>query len=325
VAANGRIGVAMIGQVNPDVVVLDLEMPEMDGLQALASIRATYPRLPVIIFSALTHRGAAATFEALALGANDYVTKPTSLAGPGSAERMIREQLAPKLKVFGGQTALAPDRPPPAVAVRARPEPAARRPEVVAIGISTGGPNALAALLPRLPADFPAPVLIVQHMPPIFTRMLAARLDAASAIGVSEAVTGQVVRPGEAVLAPGEWHLVAERRGSEVRVATHQEPPENSCRPAVDVLFRSVARVFGAAALGVVMTGMGQDGRRGSEEIRLVGGQILAQDEQSSVVWGMPGAIARAGLADRILPLDELAAEIIRRVRGDLEAGLHSA
>ncbi|MBV8229129.1 MAG: chemotaxis response regulator protein-glutamate methylesterase [Planctomycetaceae bacterium] len=325
VAANGRIGLAMIPQSRPDVLVLDLEMPEMDGLRALALIRDRYPKLPVVVFSALTHRGATATFDALALGANDYVTKPTSVEGPGSVARMIREQLAPKLKLFGGHAAGATARPPAVAPVREHPGPAARRPEVVAIGISTGGPNALASLLPGLPGDFPAPILIVQHMPPIFTRLLAERLNAHSAIAVSEAESGQVVGPGQAVLAPGDWHLVAERREDQVRVATHQEPPEHSCRPAVDVLFRSVARAFGPAALGVVMTGMGRDGLCGSEEIRLAGGQILAQDEESSVVWGMPGYVVRAGLANRVLPLDQLAAEIVRRVRGDGANGRHSA
>jgi two-component system chemotaxis response regulator CheB len=325
VAANGRIGLAMISQTNPDVLVLDLEMPEMDGLQALALIRASYPKLPVIVFSALTHRGASATLDALALGANDYVTKPASAEGRGSAERMIREQLAPRLKVLGRHADGAMARPTAVSPDRRRPGRGARRPEIVSIGISTGGPNALASLLPRLPADLAAPILIVQHMPRIFTRQLAERLNASSAIAVSEATTGQVVRPGQAVLAPGGWHLVAERHGDEVRVATHQEPPENSCRPAADVLFRSIARAFGPAALGVVMTGMGQDGLRGSEAIRAAGGQILAQDEESSVVWGMPGSVVRAGLADRVVSLDQLAAEIVRTVRGDVACGLNPA
>ena len=295
VAANGRIGLAMIPQSRPDVLVLDLEMPEMDGLRALALIRAQYPKLPVVVFSALTHRGATATFDALALGANDYVTKPTSVEGPGSVARMIREQLAPKLKVFGGHAAEATARPPAVAPVRECPGPGARRPEVVAIGISTGGPNALASLLPRLPGDFPAPILIVQHMPPIFTRLLAERLNAHSAIAVSEAVSGQVVGPGQAVLAPGEWHLVAERREDQVRVATHQEPPENSCRPAVDVLFRSVARAFGPAALGVVMTGMGRDGLRGSEEIRLAGGASSPRTRRAAWSGACPATSSARG------------------------------
>jgi two-component system chemotaxis response regulator CheB len=234
---------------------------------------------------------------------------------------LIREQLAPRLKALGdrarGAAAPAPA-PPPG---RERAGRGSRRAEVVAIGISTGGPNALASLLARLPADCPAPVLIVQHMPPMFTRLLALRLDAGSALDVREAVSGQVARPGQALLAPGDWHLAVERHGDEVRVVTHQEPPENSCRPAADVLFRSAARAFGAAALGVVMTGMGQDGLRGSREIHQAGGRLLAQDEESSVVWGMPGAVVRAGLADRVLPLDQLAAEIVRRVRGGVACG----
>ena len=324
-AANGRIGLAMIPQVCPDVLLLDLVMPEMDGLQVLEAIRVSHPRLPVVVFSALTQRGAIATLDALALGAKDYLAKPTGLDGPGSADRMIREQLAPKLKALGGLAARDTSPAPAVVPVYGSPDPGPRRPEVVAIGISTGGPNALVTLLPQLPADLPAPVLIVQHMPPIFTRQLAERLNARSAIAVSEAVAGQVVRPGQAVVAPGGWHLVAEGHRDEVRVAINQDPPEHSCRPAVDVLFRSVARHFGPAVLGVVMTGMGQDGLYGSREIRRAGGRILAQDEPSSVVWGMPGYVAREGLADRVLPLDQLADEIVRRVRGDVARVLHSA
>jgi two-component system chemotaxis response regulator CheB len=324
VAANGKIGLAMIPQVNPDILVLDLDMPEMDGLQALPLIRASYPKLPVIVFSALTQQGASATLDALALGANDYLTKPTSREGPGAAARLIHEQLAPKLKVFGGQKARL--RPKPRSPIVGSPHVRKIvRPEVVVLGVSTGGPDALATLLPRLPGDFPVPLLIVQHMPPIFTRLLAERLNAKSALTVSEAVHGQVVCPGQAVIAPGDWHLVAGYIKGELRVATHQDPPENSCRPAADVLFRSVAEAFGPASLGVVMTGMGKDGLRGSEEIRLAGGQVLVQDEPSSVVWGMPGYVVRAGLADQIVPLDQLPAELVRRVGEDVSMELHSA
>lgn len=324
VAASGRIGLAMISQVRPDVLVLDLVMPGMDGLQVLESVRASHPSLPVVVFSVLTHRGATATLDALALGAKDYLPKPTNAGGSDSAVRMIREQLAPKLKALGGLTARDADPVPVGASGVRRPDAGSRRPEIVAVGVSTGGPDALASLLPRLPGDFPVPLLIVQHMPPIFTAQLAARLNARSSIAVSEAVPGQAVLPGHAVLARGGWHLVAERHGAEVRVATHQGPPENSCRPAADVLFRSVAMLFGPAALGVVMTGMGQDGLCGSREIRRAGGQILAQDEPSSVVWGMPGHVVRAGLADLVLPLDRLADELVRRAQGNPPRGLHS-
>jgi two-component system chemotaxis response regulator CheB len=203
--------------------------------------------------------------------------------------------------------------PPVATPPAARPAQPARV-DLVTIGVSTGGPNALADLLPALPARFPVPIVIVQHMPPVFTRMLATRLDSRCAVGVEEAEGGEVLRPGHVYIAAGGQHLTLTRQGTSVVTVANDDPPENSCRPAVDVLFRSVAALYGDSALAVVLTGMGQDGLRGAEVIRVAGGQVLAQDESSSVVWGMPGFVARAGLADAVLPLDALASEISRRV-----------
>jgi two-component system chemotaxis response regulator CheB len=324
-AANGRIALSKMAQVNPDLVILDVEMPELDGLATLAELRRTYPRLPVIMFSALTERGAEATLDALALGATDYFTKPTSAGGPEASLGIIREQLIPKIKalcqgegrLIGSHTEPArteparTDKSPPA------PRPAPGAVEVVAIGASTGGPNALAEVFARLPADFPVPVVIAQHMPPMFTRLLAERLSAQSAVRVQEGCSGGVLQPGQAWIAPGDHHMIVARDGPQARLLLHQEPPENSCRPAVDVLFRSVARAYGPGALAVILTGMGQDGLRGCEAVREAGGQILAQDEVTSVVWGMPGYVARAGLADRVLPLSLISGEILRRVRSD--------
>ena len=321
VAANGRIALAKLPQVNPDLVILDVDMPEMDGLEALAAIRKTYPNLPVIMFSALTEQGATITLDALALGANDYVTKPANMSSLRDSLHYIRAQLIPKIKAFcaeitDSETVVTGARPlltPPWLSL----EPASngeRRVDIVAIGVSTGGPDALAALLPCLPAEFPAPIVIVQHMPPIFTRHLADRLRAKAALQIGEGDAGAILRPGQVWLAPGDFHMALERQGTAVRLRMHQEPPENSCRPAVDVLFRSVAEVYGAHALAVVMTGMGQDGLRGCQQIRAAGGQILVQDEASSVVWGMPGTVAKTGLADRVLPLPQLADEIVSRV-----------
>jgi two-component system chemotaxis response regulator CheB len=187
---------------------------------------------------------------------------------------------------------------------------------VLAIGTSTGGPNALAALLPGLRKDFPVPIVIVQHMPPVFTRLLAERLDKQAAIKIREGEEGGILRAGEAWLAPGDFHMkVARGEGMEVHLKMSQEPPENSCRPAVDVLFRSVTQVYGANVLAVVLTGMGSDGVRGSGAVKEAGGQVIVQDEESSVVWGMPGQTAGAGCADGIVPLAEMAGEIERRVR----------
>jgi two-component system, chemotaxis family, protein-glutamate methylesterase/glutaminase len=331
VAADGRRALAVIPQVDPDVVVLDVEMPELDGLATLAAIRKHHPRVRVIMFSSLTERGAATTLEALALGAADYVTKPPALAPSEAVLDEVREQLVTKVRVLGGRPdrvrAAAGPEPyrsrtgRPARQVGAVPAAAPRhgteRVEVVAVGCSTGGPNALGELLAGLPADFPTPLVIVQHMPPLFTRMLAERLDARCPLNVAEAVPGAEPRAGEVWLAPGGRHLLLERRAGVVRLAISQAPPENSCRPSVDVLFRSVAAVYGAAALGVVLTGMGRDGVAGSAALRAGGGRVLVQDKASSVVWGMPGLVAEAGMADQVVPLDRLAAELCRRVRPD--------
>jgi two-component system, chemotaxis family, protein-glutamate methylesterase/glutaminase len=321
-AANGRIALARMPQVSPDLVILDIEMPEMDGLATLAELRKTYPRLPVIMFSALTERGAEATLDALALGATDYFTKPASAGGLEDSLAVIREQLIPEIKALfasarNQSAAKAEPRPtvvPPTPAAPRRPATRPGPVQVLAIGTSTGGPNALADLFGRLPACFPVPIVIVQHMPPMFTRLLAERLSAQFPIRVQEGCSGSVLQPGQAWIAPGDHHMIVVRDNHQVRVLLHQDPPENSCRPAVDVLLRSVAKAFGPNSLTAILTGMGQDGLRGCEAVREAGGQILAQDEATSVVWGMPGHVARAGLADRVLPLSLIADEIVRRV-----------
>jgi two-component system chemotaxis response regulator CheB len=319
-AANGRIALAKLTQVNPDLVTLDVEMPELDGIETLREIRKSFPKLPVVMFSALTERGASATLDALALGATDYFTKPSGTGGMADSLRTLREELIPAIKTLCGRpsTRDVPDRgptaPPGAEPQRPRPITRVGPVEVVTIGTSTGGPNALAEVFSGLPADLPVPIVIVQHMPPMFTRLLAERLTAQSAVKVVEARTGDVLHPGCAWIAPGDYHMTVVREGTQLKVKLNQDPPENSCRPAADVLFASVARTFGSAALAVIMTGMGRDGFRGCELIRTGGGQIIAQDEASSVVWGMPGFVARGGLADRVLPLNQIAADVVRRV-----------
>lgn len=311
-AANGQIALAKLTQVNPDLVILDVEMPVLDGLATLAAIRKSHPRLPVIMFSSLTERGASATLDALALGATDYFAKPAGAGGIEESRRVIREELAPAIR------ALCTAKPATTFAPLKRPDvalPRSGRIEAVAIGVSTGGPNALADIFGALPGNLPVPILIVQHMPPMFTRLLAERLTANSRVPVEEATSGAVVRPGRALIAPGNFHFTVARDGAQVRAILNQDPPENSCRPAVDPLFRSAAKAYGAGALGVVLTGMGQDGLRGCEAIRAAGGPVVVQDEATSVVWGMPGFVARAGLADRVVPLSLVANEIVRRVR----------
>ena len=320
-ASNGRIALSKIQQLNPDLLTLDVEMPEMDGIQALAEIRKIYPFLPVIMFSTLTERGASKTLEALALGASDYITKPANVGSVTLAIERIRGELIPRIKAFCGRAAGLEASPP---VWRADPQlsplPPAPKPKtpapvnIVAIGVSTGGPNALGALFPQFPGNLPVPIVVVQHMPPIFTKILAERLDSCSQIRVHEGVPGERLQPGHAWLAPGGYHMIVKRQGDCVQLETNVDPPENSCRPAVDVLFHSVAQIYGANTLAVILTGMGQDGFRGCEEFNHMGAQILAQDEASSVVWGMPGFVAKAGLADKILPLDQIAIEVIRRV-----------
>ncbi len=320
-ATNGRIALAKLPQLNPDLVILDVEMPEMDGLETLREIRKVYPKLPVIMFSSLTERGASATLDALALGATDYFAKPGTTGSLEASRQMIRDELIPAIKTLCGRAivqAVKPTIPPPRVTGT---NVGRGRIDVVAIATSTGGPNALVELFASLPADFPVPVVVVQHMPPMFTRLLATRLSDGSAVKTEEGRADGALRPGHAWIAPGDFHMTVARNGTQVKIVVNQEPPENSCRPAADVLFRSVARVFGSASLAVVLTGMGQDGLRGSEAIHEAGGQVIVQDEATSVVWGMPGFVARAGLADRVMPLSLIAPEIVRRVRAGRGGG----
>jgi two-component system, chemotaxis family, protein-glutamate methylesterase/glutaminase len=314
VASDGKIALAKIGQLHPDLITLDVEMPVLNGLQTLAELRKLHPKLPVIMFSTLTERGAAATLDALSLGASDYVTKPSNTSPQGAIDA-IRAELVPKIK------ALAPGSSPKFKPLPPQPRPVAhvKRPatahiEIVTIGTSTGGPNALAEVLPQIPKEFPVPIVVVQHMPPLFTRLLAERLATRSSIAVVEGITGEILRPGKCWIAPGNFHMTVKKTGLSSRLELNQDPPENSCRPAVDVLFRSVATAFGSSALAIVMTGMGSDGVIGARHIREAGGEVLVQDEASAVVWGMPGLVYAAGQADAVYPLQQLGPEITRRV-----------
>ncbi len=323
-AANGLIALQRLAQYNPDVLTLDIEMPEMDGLETLRHLRRDYPQLRVIMFSTLSVRGAAITLEALTLGASDYVTKASNEGSLDQSMARLRKELVPKIKQFfvlPGQTgagAMPQTRQVQVAPPLRRSQPVLRgttvRPKVVAIGVSTGGPTALGNILPQLPADFPLPILIVQHMPPLFTRFLAERLCSSCRLSVAEATEGDPVTSGRILIAPGDFHLKVAGSGSSSRVRLDQSPPLNSCRPAVDALFSSIGEAYGGAVIAVILTGMGQDGLRGAEILKAQGASILAQDEASSVVWGMPGAVVNAGLADCVLPLDQVVPEILRRV-----------
>jgi len=321
-AANGQIALGLLEQVSPDVVTLDIEMPVMDGLATLKAMRARRSNVPVIMFSTLTERGAEATIDSLALGASDYVAKPTELGSYFAARERIREALVPKIKALCHKSRSS-------VVPAAKPSLARHkllgRIDVVAIGCSTGGPNALAQVLPALPREFAVPILIVQHMPPAFTRFLAQRLSSLCALPVEEAVGGDILTAGKIWVAPGGFHLSVKRDGATQKLEVTQAPPENSCRPSVDVLFRSVAQVFANRVLAVVLTGMGQDGLRGCELLADTGAHILVQDEATSVVWGMPGFVAKAGLADAILALSDIGPRIVEHVASYRALNLSSA
>jgi len=326
IAANGAIALQKIPQVQPDVLTLDIEMPEMDGLETLRRVKQEYPAVKVVMFSTLTERGGRHTLEALSLGADDYVTKAANVGSLDTSLARLRGELSPKIKQFFTRETTPPVvrsstaatipgprdlAPPPERGPRAS---LTNRVDIVAIGVSTGGPNALAAMIPEIAETIPCPMVITQHMPPMFTRLLSERLSAHSSIEVREAQEGDVLKPGTALMAPGGFHLKLRRRGHEVVACLDEGPQENSCRPAVDVMFRSVQEVYGAHALAVIMTGMGKDGLAATESMYQAGSPVIAQDRDTSVVWGMPGYIVETGLADVVAPLDRIAGEIMRIV-----------
>jgi two-component system chemotaxis response regulator CheB len=318
-AADGQAALGAIETLRPDLVLLDVEMPVMDGLMTLRTLRARGHRMPVIMCSSLTQRGAKVTIEALARGATDYVAKPAGQAGREAAMQTLAQDLIPKIQALTSQPqpALPGAARIPLLAPTARfkAQPVDSIPTALVIGVSTGGPAALDILLPGLPASFPLPVLIVQHMPELFTKLFAERLNARCRLQVREAVEGEPVRAGSMYIAKGNWHMEVvhgARIGLPPTLHLSQGPPENHCRPAADVLFRSAAAVYGVGVLAVVLTGMGTDGMLGVRFIREHGGSVLAQDQASSAVWGMPGAVAHAGLAHKVLPLNAIAGEIVR-------------
>ena len=337
VAASLRTGLDAVNQIeriNPDVAVLDIEMPELDGISALPLLLAKKRNLIIIMASTLTRRNAEISFKALSLGASDYIPKPESTREPAAAET-FRHDLIQKIRHLGAKVRraapassappLAPAREPmprstPAVANPPLPRRAfsAHAPRVLLIGSSTGGPQALMSLVGEIGAVIDRfPVLITQHMPPTFTTILAEHLARSSHRPAREAVDGEIVKAGNIYLAPGGRHMRVVRHGADAAIALDDGPPVNFCKPAVDPLFASAVDVWQGGILAVVLTGMGSDGMRGGKEIVAAGGSVIAQDEASSVVWGMPGAAANAGICAAILPLSQIAPKLVRLFSGD--------
>ena len=304
-AADGEQCLNMLSVLQPDVIVLDVAMPGMSGLEVLDRIRESDPDLPVVIFSSLLEPGSKIAFEAILRGATYHLRKPD-----GETLDQFNALLQKLVSVVETKHQLARMRPPSQTVPVPQSKRQPRLPELVVVGSSTGGPNALAAVIDRLPADLSVPIVIVQHMPPVLTRYLAKRLDTRTPLTVFEASHGDLIRPGTLAIAPGDHHLEVSRAVDGLRAVLNDAPPENSCRPAVDVLFRTAARLYGPGVLGVVLTGMGQDGLQGARAIREEGGRVLVQDQESSVVWGMPRVVAEAGLANEVVPITEMANRI---------------
>ncbi|WP_204251152.1 protein-glutamate methylesterase/protein-glutamine glutaminase [Elioraea rosea] len=315
-ASNGREAVEAVRRTRPDVCVLDIEMPVMDGLAALPELLKVDPALRVVMASTLTTRGADVAMRALRLGAADYVPKPTT-TGAIAGEASFRDEIVAKVKGLARQRrhGLGPARP---VAAPMAPRPAApplraaaaQAPAILAVGSSTGGPQALFTLFAGLGRGFPLPVIVTQHMPPAFTPILADHLSKVGGPPCAEAKDGETPLPGRAYLAPGDTHLILSPEPGGPKLRLSKTPPENFCRPAVDPMLRSAVAAYGGRVLVVMLTGMGQDGLSGSKAVVAAGGRVIAQDEATSVVWGMPGAVAQAGLASAVLPLGEIAGAV---------------
>ena len=332
-AHNGKAAITKLPSLKPDLLTLDIEMPEMNGIEVLQHVQQNVPQTGVIMLSTLTQEGGAMTMKALELGAFDFIPKPQS-GTMAENRRKIADAITPMIKAFQRRPkitgfkkpAISPGRPQPATRLVKRPMAAkglARsavtrsRSEIVAIGISTGGPNALAQMLPRLPGDIGVPIVIVQHMPPMFTQSLANSLAAKCRLAVREAKQGEPIVPNTVFIAPGgkQMKIVAGADGKTRVIKITDDPPENSCRPSVDYLFRSVAHHYVGRATGVIMTGMGSDGTLGLKLMKQNGATIIAQDEASCVVFGMPKEAAETGLADAVLPLNQIADSIVKTVR----------
>lgn len=341
VAHNGKIALAKIEALKPDILTLDIEMPVMNGLEVLAELKKNHPGVGAIMLSTLTADGSEMTMQALELGAFDFILKPQS-SSLAEGKREIKRLLQPMLEAFAKSKiaskllhrpeALLNSRPAlrkigtgfpsPGQTHAALPQLASssakrQKSEIITIGISTGGPNALSQMLPKLPGNINVPVLVVQHMPPVFTKSLAASLDKKCALSVKEAEDGEAIQPNTIYIAPGgkQMKLVAATDGQNRLIKITNDPPENSCKPSVDYLFRSIGDYYVGRTTAVIMTGMGSDGTKGLEILKTKGAHIIAQDEASCVVYGMPKAPIDRGLAHVIAPLSKIADEIVKTLK----------
>ncbi len=328
VAHNGKDAVEKTAQLSPDLLTMDVNMPVMDGLEALAIIMKEHP-LPVVMISSMTKTGAEATLRALELGAVDFISK---VSGTVSSIADIQNEILEKCRAAAaanwrisakGKSIPVEVEEPPVPKVRpaelmsspfSKTVPGTGQQRLVAIGTSTGGPRALQQVITQLPADLPCGVVVVQHMPPGFTKSLSERLDSLSKVRVKEAEDNDLIEPGHVYIAPGNYHMQVKNQSGLLRISLNQEPPLASHRPSVDVLFDSVASV-GRRLTAVIMTGMGSDGARGMQKIKSAGGYVIAEDESTSVVYGMPKAVVDLGIADKVLPLPYIAGAIVNAVK----------
>ena len=333
--ANGEMAVKILPRHEVDVIVLDIEMPVMDGITALPLLLAVKPDVQILMASTLTQRNAEKSMEAMTAGATDYIPKPTT-SGLSGADEFSRE-LITKVKVLGQRRSrvkssgvkIRPPRAPASSQPDTTPktvktdrtvtlrEPGNGKPEIVVIGSSTGGPQALLTFIEQLDPTLDVPIIITQHMPPTFTKILTEHITKKTPWPCTEGQNGMALQDNHIILAPGDYHMTVVQKGPQREILLNQEPPENFCRPAVDPMFRSAVKIFGANILGIILTGMGTDGCKGAQQIVEAGGTLIAQDEASSVVWGMPGAVAIAGLCSTVLPLKELADYANRFVKGN--------
>lgn len=332
---NGRLALQKVAELKPDLLTLDIEMPEMNGIAVLEALRQMGSTASVIVISALTQRGGRLTMQALEKGAFDFITKPQSKSAEESRAALVRE-LTPRLRALAHRRQIRSILQPGAVSVPGRcttpvaatvarpgarlerpPMVRASRPDLVLIGVSTGGPAALVRLLPPLPKDLGVPIVVVQHMPPVFTQSLAESLASKCSLAVREAVEGERLEAGTVLIAPGGRQLrLAVGADGGIRTQITDDPPENNCRPAVDYLFRSAANQLPGRAMAVILTGMGNDGTLGLRLLRRHGCFAIAQDEGTSVVFGMPRSVIEAGLVDAVLPIDAIPARILTAVKG---------